>query len=131
MKFTLIIIIALFISGTASARSRGILIEFVAHQPDAPTVNIYSGVETEQSTGISIAEAASILNKAKHWGSGVSIYILSETFVETKDLLVILGGMKDHPFLEVSYVELGSQSETSKQLLEKYKALPVTKVSSP
>lgn len=127
MKSVAILLLIVFASGIpAFAEDRSIVV-WLDPQQIPPKLTIYSDEKTESKRGVSLSDAAMILRGAQGWGSAVSVFILSETPVETKDYVVLLEGMKENEWLILTAIEVsqgGKFSERAARLLKYFKIPP-------
>lgn len=131
MKTHLVVVAGLLLaSSTAFAESRSILVWLDRSQTEGISATIYSDEKSENKQKIKLGEAALILKGAKAWGSMVSVFILSESNIETRDYLVLLEGMKENGFLQLRSIEVShdrSFSGMAGHLLKQFTMEPQSK----
>lgn len=109
MKSIVTLFLIVLASGTSAfAEARSIVVWLERPEQGLPKVTVYSDEKTESKKGVDLSEAALILRKAQGWGSGVSVFILSETPIEIKDYLVLLEGMKENGWLNLMAIEVSN-----------------------
>jgi hypothetical protein len=113
-----------FLTGlSAFAEARSIVVWLDRPQQGPSKVSIYSDEKKEEKRNIDLAEAALVLEEAQGWGSGVSVFILSETAIETRDYLTLLEGMKENVWLYLRAIEVShsrSFSDSASHLLKHF-----------
>lgn len=124
MKSIVTLFLIVFASGTSAFAEERSIVVFLNRPEQGPLkVTLYSDEKTESKKGIDLSEAALILRNAQGWGSGVSVFILSETPIEIKDYLVLLEGMKENGWLTLMAVEVSHGrpfSDSATQLLKHF-----------
>ena len=133
MKATFILLVLLLTTSTVFADLRVIMVELVGHPSGVPTANVYSSVEAEQKTDVSVAEAAAVLHRATNPPSSIFVYVLSEDeSLRTDVLLDLLDGMRGNNEVELRSVEVSSRlSERGKAILAKFRVPSHTAARSP
>ena len=124
MKTTLIVVLSLISCvSSALAEARSIIVWLDRPQQGPSTATIYSDEKKESRKKIKLADAALILKEAQGWGSSVSVFILSEGAIETRDYIVLLEGMKENGWLHLQSIEVShnrSFSGMASQLLKHF-----------
>ena len=106
MKMRTIKYIALFsilLPSIANAEFRTIALEINKGTNPAVTVTIYSEVQSEKRTNITVEAAADILRNAKGWGSLVGVAILTDG-AGLRDYMPIIQAISDNAWLDLETI---------------------------
>ena len=115
-----IILIALFsvlLPCIASAEYRTIALEITRDTNQMVTVSIYSEVQSEKQTNITVEVAADILKNAKGWGSLVGVAILTDG-ANLRDFMPIIQEIAENGRLELETIR--PRLGMDEQMLEHY-----------
>jgi hypothetical protein len=109
---------------SAFAESRSIVVWLDRPEQGPSTATVYSDEKKENNKNIDLPTAAAILKQAQGWGSAVSVFILSDRSIETRDYIILLEGMKENGWLQLTSIEVShdrsSFSGTASHLLKHF-----------
>ena len=117
MKLLMLLILAsALLPPLASAEYRTIAIEILRDTNQVVSVSIYSEVQAEQQTNTTVSNATEILKRAKGWGSGVGVAILTDG-PDLREYMPILEAISGNGHLSLFTVTSrgGSGAEILKQ----------------
>jgi hypothetical protein len=106
MKLLVTLVGLILSSQIAFAETRVIVVWIDQTKQGAALVTIHSDIKDENKKDLSSSEAANILRHTKNFGSTVSVFILSETTIDTTEYFTLLEGMKDNRYLRLVSIEV-------------------------
>ena len=103
-KYMMLFCFAAMLPALAHAEYRTIAVEIGRAKDKSIKVSIHSDVKSEKKTDISVADATEIMKKAKGWGSGVGVAIVTNG-VELNNYISLVTAIADNISLDLAVLK--------------------------
>jgi hypothetical protein len=118
----LLLAILALLPSLAQAEARAIAIE-ISYLKDTAKVTIHSNIDSERRTGISVAEAAAVIQKASggHGFHSVMVLIVIHDRADVMSYLRLLAAIAKNPWFDLWAVRRPKDWQITRNILEHYK----------